>query len=82
MEIIITNTSRTEHHASVEMTNGKQTVYIGRGARSGAITICNMNASHRAWRGVGRSFWTFEDAEKAYKSSFMKAAITMSQAYL
>lgn len=82
MEIIITNTSRAENYAAVEMTNGKQKVYVGRFARNGAITICNMNASHRAWRGIGRTFWTFDDAEKAYKSAFMKAAITMAQAYL
>jgi len=81
MEILITNTSRTTNHSSIEMSNGKQTVYIGRG-NSGAITICNMNASHQAWRGAGRTFWSFEEAEQAYKSAFMKSAISMAQAYI
>ncbi|MBK8132632.1 MAG: hypothetical protein IPK48_07915 [Gammaproteobacteria bacterium] len=81
MNIIITNTSRTETYASIEMSNGKQTVYIGRGA-SGQISICNMNASHKAWRGAGKTFFSFDSAEKAYKSEFMKAAIAMAPAYI
>jgi hypothetical protein len=81
MNILITNTSRTDNHASVEMTNGKQTVYIGRG-QSGAITVCNLNASHRAWRGSGRVFWSFDDAQAAYKSGFMKSCISMAQSYV
>lgn len=81
MNILITNTFRTENHAAVEMTNGKQKIYIGRG-KSGAISVCNMNASHQAWRGMGRTFWSFEEAENAYKSGFMKAAISMAQAYV
>ncbi len=81
MDIIISKTSRTENHAAIEMTNGKQKVYIGRG-KSGAITVLNMNASHKAWKGAGRTFWSFEDAEAAYKSEFMRSAISMAPAYL
>jgi len=81
MDIIITNSSRTDNHASIEMSDGKQTVYVGHGA-SGAISVCNMNASHKAWRGAGRTFRSFDEAEKAYKSSFMKAAISMAREYI
>jgi hypothetical protein len=81
MDILITDTHRTDNHAAVELSNGKQRVYIGKGS-SGAISVCNMNASHKAWRGAGRTFWSFEEAEAAYKSGFMKAAISMAQAYL
>ena len=81
MEILITDTSCSQYSSSVEMTNGKQKVYISKSSL-GSVTILNMNASHKAWRGVGRTFWSFEDAIAAYKSEFMKTAITMSQAYV
>lgn len=81
MEILITQSSRTDAYSSVELSDGKQRVFVGRGA-SGAITVCNLNASHRVWRKGGRTFWSFEDAAGAYKSEFMRASITLAQAYL
>ena len=79
--ILITNESRTDRHAAVELTDGRKSVYIGLG-RSGAITVCMLNASHRAWKGGGRTFWGFDEARDAYKSAFMKSAISMASEYL
>ena len=81
MNIIITDTSNEDGYKSVEMTNGKQKVFVGRGG-SGQITVLNMNASHKAYRGSGRFFWTIDAAVAAYKSEFMKDAISLAQDYI
>ena len=81
MTILITEQTREETYASVTMTDGKQTVFVGKGS-SGAISVLNMNAAHKAYRGGGRTFWSFDAAEEAYKSAFMKTAINLAQAYL
>lgn len=78
----ITNTTNSDSYAAIEVTNGKQKAFIGRGKKSGRITVLNMNASHRAWMGGGRTFSDFEQAENAYKSTFMKTAISMAQEYI
>jgi hypothetical protein len=81
MDILIAKQDRVDNYASVELTNGKQTVFVGKGA-SGAINVLNKNAAHKAWKGCGKTFWSFEDAVEAYKSPFMKASIALAQAYL
>jgi hypothetical protein len=81
MDILITNISKVENYSSVELSNGKQTVYVGKGI-TGRITVLNLNAAHKAYKGSGKSFKSYQEAIENYKSSFMKAAITMAQAYV
>lgn len=79
MELMITNQSRTERWSCIELSDGKKTAYVGIG-QSSMITVCQTsNASHKAWRGAGRSFRSFKEAREAYKSSFMKSAIALAE---
>ena len=79
MDLIITNQSRTERYSCIELSDGKKTAFVGLG-QSGMITVCQTsNASHKTWRGAGRSFRSFDEARDAYKSSFMKSAVTLAE---
>lgn len=81
---LITTTTRSEYGITVEVTNGKQTAQIfipgGRDRFSQLCVLCK-NASHRAWKGWGRFFDTFEQARDGYRSSFMRAAIEAAREY-
>ena len=74
MEITITQETKENGSHYIEATCGKTSAFVGRGA-SGYITVCCMNASHRAWRGAGRTFFTVDAAIKSYKKAEMKAII-------
>ena len=74
MELMITNKS----DRAVEITNGKQTMYAY-AYKCGSITVLNFNASHRAYRGAGRTFEGWTDALDGYKSSFMKSALELAR---
>jgi hypothetical protein len=78
MNILITKQMKAEKFSIIEMTNGKQSMTCAKGD-SGQITVCCHNASNRAWGGLGRSFRSFEDAEAAYKSQFMRSAIALAK---
>lgn len=81
MNLIITSQYHTDVFHGFEITNGKQTAHISKG-NSGLICICNANASHKAWRGGGRNFWNWTNAESAYKSGFMQSAIALAREYI
>lgn len=82
MELAITEAKQIENHSYIVITNGKQTVQVFRGGISGMINIINRNASHRVWRGSGKSFQTFADARKAYRSEFMRSAIDLAESQI
>ena len=44
------------------------------------LFVCCQNASHRAWRGIGKRFDTVAQAMDAYKSSAMKTMIQTAAA--
>lgn len=75
MDIIITNSYNENGNKGIEMTCGKTSAMIFKGGRTAAITTICKNASHKAWRGMGRTFRTWEEAKAAYKSSAMKSMI-------
>lgn len=79
--LMLLSNNRSEEYSSVEMSDGNKTVRIGRG-KSGIINVCVQNASHKAWDGAGRSFPSFDEAEQAYKSAFVKSAIAMAPEFL
>jgi hypothetical protein len=82
MTILITDTSREEGRASITMTNGKQSVYIARSQTTGLVRVCNMNASNKVWRKMGKTFSSIDAAIAAYKSSFMKDALAIAREYV
>lgn len=62
----------------IEVTNGKQKAYVAV-FKSGAINVLNANAAHRAFKGIGRHFWSWDEAIAGYKSAFMKNVIELAR---
>lgn len=55
---------------------GGPDIYVGfSGGRWSTVGVCVMNASHRVWRGAGRTFRNWDDALAAYRSAPVRAAI-------
>ena len=52
---------------------GKQTMVVSVG--SGSVTALVQNASHRAWKGFGKTFRTFDEAFGNYKSAEARAML-------
>ena len=79
MNIIYTMHS-DENGKSIEATCGKTTAEII--VTSHQIIVLCKNASHYAWRGMGKCFANFESAKQAYKSAAMKSIIELAQTEL
>lgn len=75
MDIQINEFGKLESGKFFEATCGKISAYVWFGTYTGSINVCCKNASHRAFKGAGRTFWSIEDALAAYKSPEMKAII-------
>ena len=39
------------------------------------IRVLVRNASNHAWRGMGRQFWTFDEAIEAYKTEDIRSSL-------
>ena len=79
MDIMVTNHSNANGRISYEMTSGTKTAYVSSNAALGVVDVLCMNASHRAWRGMGRTFGSWTEAKAAYKSADMKAMIEYAE---
>ena len=75
MDMMITNKSEN----AIEITDGKKAMFACASAHGGYVTVCALNASHRAWRGAGRTFASWEKAAEGYKSGFMRSAIELAR---
>jgi hypothetical protein len=73
MQVIITKKVSTDSGFFCELSCGKQSCEIWVSADH--VMVCNKNASHRAWGGIGKRFDSLADALNGYKSSAMKAMI-------
>ena len=58
-----------------ELATEKKSAFISVSSRTGLVTVCCHNAANRVWRGMGRTFQSWDDAMNGYKSSDMKAMI-------
>lgn len=68
---------------SVEVTvDLKKTFSVMLSLNSGEVRTLCKNASHQAYRGVGRGFPTFEAARDGYKSTAAKVAIEEAETML
>lgn len=74
MQIQIISQSETEFAKYFDVQVGNKAIFLGY-ARRGTLTVCVKNASHQAWKGMGRTFGGFDEARNAYKSSEVKSAI-------
>ena len=73
-EILITSKEITDTNKRLEASAGKVTASIW--VSSLGVWVCNTsNASHRAWRGLGRRFNTLFEAREAYRSKAMRGII-------
>ena len=61
----------TYKHIIVGAANQRASFYV----HDNGIQVVNMNASHKAWGGMGRHFDTWEDVRAGYKSSVMQSMI-------
>ena len=72
----------TFDYIGYEATCGKKEGYVFISKRSGgSITVLCINAAHKVYRGLGRSFNTIEEALGAYKSPEMKSIINYAKVY-
>lgn len=78
MNIEIIKESKENGHY-IEAACGKTTALVGRSA-AGYISVVCKNASHRVWRGLGRTFGSVEEAVESYKKPEMKAIIRLLEA--
>jgi hypothetical protein len=75
MQVLVTNHVETEDGIAFAATCGNKSAEIWISKRTSAIDVCCINAMHKAWRGVGRVFWSREDALNGYKSAEMRAIV-------
>jgi len=80
MGIMITSQSQDNGRVYFELSSEKKDANISFNAELGMVNVLCKNASHKTWKGVGRTFWSFEEARAAYKSSDMKAMIDLVEA--
>lgn len=75
----MTNATITRHEKPstgshlIEAECGKHRAHIW--VSSHHVMVCCLNASHRAWGGLGKRFDTIEDAFASYKSAAMQAIL-------
>lgn len=75
--MLILAQTKTGDTICFEIQSEKRHVFLTVNRRIGYINVLVDNAQHRAWRGMGRTFWSFDDARNAYKSGDVKAMISM-----
>lgn len=74
MTTIITKHTKINDSHLLEITSGKQSASLW--IAPDHVMVCSLNASHRAWKGLGRRFNSLASASDGYKSSAMKSIIS------
>ena len=72
--ILISLIDKQESHTFIELTDGKSFASVTAG-NAGMVTVRTQTQKKLRRIPVGRCFMSWEAAEAAYKSGFMKAAI-------
>ena len=80
MNIILTDVTHGERGSYFEMSNGKSQMIVGASTIGGTLCVSTLvlNASNRAYRKLGRSFYgpaAWNEAMAAYKSGECQAMI-------
>lgn len=80
MMIQIANKTETEWGSVYyEFETEKKSINVDYTPSRGAVRVLVKNASHRAYRGFGREFDSFQAAIDAYKSADVKEVIRIVQ---
>ena len=74
MTIIASDVNHGQYANSATFTAEKTSAFVSV-SKDGRWNVCSLNASHRAWRGSGKFFASFDLARAAYKSGEMKAIL-------
>lgn len=77
MTVLILDQSIEGEYTFFELATEKQEMFVNVGPV--AVRVCVKNASHKAYRGMGRSFETIEDAIAGYKSAACKTMLEYVQ---
>lgn len=75
MSIQIISRENTETRTYITMQGKRNEVVISHHSTRGSVDVMVKNASHKAWRGTGKTYRNFDEAKAAYKSSEMQAMI-------
>lgn len=79
MSVLVEKETGTDNLFTLDMSSGKKSAFVAFSGRSGMITVICMNASHRAYKGMGKTVRTWEEAKSLYKSAEMKAMIDYAE---
>jgi len=70
--------SRLGRYFFAELTSGKHSIALS--ASAGEVrVIVTSNASHRAWRGLGKAFGSYAEAIANYKTPEVRAMLEEAQ---
>jgi hypothetical protein len=77
MDVLITKQVEQNGSRLFELTCGKQSISVSVGPMG--VRALVLNASHRAWRGIGKSFETFAAAREHYRSPAVRAMLDTAE---
>lgn len=75
MTILITDEFTTPSSKGATYTINKTSAFVSV-RTDGSVNVCVLNASHRAYRRMGKVFSSLTEAINAYKSADMKAILS------
>jgi hypothetical protein len=78
MQVIITRHDKINDSHLIELTCGNQSAHIW--IAPWYVQVCNQNASHKVWRGMGKRFNNLQAALTNYKSAAMRSMIEAAAA--
>jgi len=76
MEVTITRHDKIDGSHLLKLTCGKHGAQIW--VAPWYVQVCSLNASHRAWGGLGKRFDSLQAALASYKSTAMQAMIQVA----
>ena len=80
MQVLIESQEKIEGRIYFELSTEKKSAHISFNPELNSINVLCRNASHKAYKGMGRTFWNgWNEALEAYKSSDMKEMIKVAQ---
>jgi hypothetical protein len=75
----ILNTFKCETGVGMEIACGKISAYVY--FNKWGIDICQNNASHRAWKGMGKFYRSLDEALNHYRSDAMRKILFVAAAH-
>lgn len=75
----IINTSKNETGLGMEISCGKISAYVY--FNKWGIDVCQNNASHRAWKGIGKFYRSLDEALNHYRSDAMRKILFAAAAH-